>query len=231
MGGYHVAHRATNNSNYIGINSTLKLPDNCEIQEQSSSTVNDGVFPEFFHGFYKGSYGIDVGVIYAGDETFKLCHWSNAITCKTADDRWGEKEINVSRGDTIQLKTYLNGNNITIEAWKNSIKVDSLDAPLSSGAVQTFSGGAKINREITMASNRYPYIPSDAYFSDTTFSRSTLTTTSYSYEKLRLTNSEILRYADDGVTMDGNRYGYVTPVVEDSDGYVIDTGSCDFRPK
>lgn len=60
-----------------------------------------------------------------------------------------------------------------------------------------------------------------------TFSRTTLTTTSYSYEKLRINNSVLTRYADEG-SMNGNRYGYLTPT-EDSEGYVKDTGSCDFR--
>lgn len=224
MGGYHVAHRATDNSNYIAIASTLKLPNNCACEDDSALGVYDGVFPEFMHGFYKSIYGLDVGVVYR-DDIFKLFYNSFSNTCTST---YNEKDINVSKGDTIELKTYLSGNNIIAEVWKNSVKVDSLDVPLTSSASQSFAGGAKINRELVIAANRNPYIPCDAFFSDTTFSRSTLTTTSYSYEKLRKSNSVLTRYADEG-TMDGNRYGYITPVVEDSDGYVIDTGSCDFR--
>jgi hypothetical protein len=223
MGGYHVAHRATNNSKYIGIASKLKLPANCNCENDSTPTTYDGVFPEFIHGFYKSSYGLDVGVIYRNG-TFKLFYHGFANTLTKTDD---EIAINASKGDTIELKTYLSGTKIVAEAWKNSVKLKTLDVPLTTAAAQAFAGGAKINRELVIAANRNPYIPCSAYFSDTTFSRSTLTTTNYSYEKLRLSTSTLLRYADEG-TMNGNRYGYLTPT-EDSDGYVIDTGSCDFR--
>lgn len=223
MGGYHVAHRTTNNSNYIAIASTLKLPDRCNCENDSAPGVYDGVFPEFIHGFYKSYYGLDVGVIYR-DNTFKLFYHGFANTCTVTDN---EATMNVSNGDTIELKTYLSGTKIVAEVWKNSAKLKALDVPLTTAAAQAFAGGAKINRELVIAANRNPYIPCAAYFSDTTFSRSTLTTKSYSYEKLRISNSTLSRYADEG-TMDGSRYGYLPPT-EDSDGYVIDTGSCDFR--
>ncbi|ABR50251.1 hypothetical protein Amet_4170 [Alkaliphilus metalliredigens QYMF] len=223
MGGYHVAHRATSYTKYIGIASTLKLPNNCGFEKDSAATVYDGVFPEFIHGFYKNSYGLDVGVIYR-DKKFKLFYHSFSNTCNPTD---GDVEVNVSKRDTIELKTYLSGNKILAEAWKNSVKLKTLSIPLTSAAAQAFAGGAKINRELVIAANRHPYIPCDAYFSDTTFSKSTLTTTSYTYEKLRISNSKLLRYADEG-TMDRSRYGYLPPT-EDSGGYVIDTGSCDFR--
>jgi len=223
MGGYHVAHRATNDSKYIGIASTLKLPNNCNCQDDSAINVFDGVFPEFIHGFYKNGYGLDVGVIYR-KENFKLFYHSLSNTCATPD---GDTIIDVSKGDIIELKTYLSNNKIVTEAWKDSVKLDSLSIELTSAASKAFAGGAKINRELVIAANRNPYIPCNAYFSDTTFSRSTLTSTNYEYTKLRISNSSLLRYPDEG-TMDGNRYGYLSPT-EDSNGYVIDTGSCDFR--
>ncbi len=222
--GYHVAHRATKNANYIGIASTLKLPSNCNCENDSAPGVWDGVFPEFFHGFYRSSYGLDVGVIYRSG-TFKLFYNGFSNTCNPTYD---EITINASKGDTIELRTYLSGTNIVAQALKNSSSIGTLNVPLTSIAAQYFASGAKLNRELTIAANRYPYIPSAAYFSDTTFSRTTLTTTSYSYEKLRISNSDLTRYADNGRYMDGNRYGYLTPT-EDSAGYVKDTGSCDFR--
>ena len=59
MGGFHVKYRKTNTgARYIGISSQLKLPLNLN----GDSVVQ--VYPEFFHGFYQGSYGMDTGIFY-----------------------------------------------------------------------------------------------------------------------------------------------------------------------
>ena len=100
MGGWHIAHRATNNSNYIGIASTLMLPTSCGYEPDSNPAagVYDGVFPEFFHGFYKSNYGLDVGVLYRDGE-FKIFYSGPS---GTVPEEYDQVSLSgVSKGNTI----------------------------------------------------------------------------------------------------------------------------------
>ena len=54
MGGWYIAHRATDKGGYIGAVSTIKLQERCR-EQPANPNKYDGVFPEFIHGFYAGS--------------------------------------------------------------------------------------------------------------------------------------------------------------------------------
>jgi hypothetical protein len=177
MGGYHVIHRASSASTYIAVAGTLKLPNSCDCRSDSSTSVNDGVFPEFFFGFYKGNYGLDIGILYRGQgnsaKTFRLFCNGFANTVNNAN-HYVELSTGISKGATITLRSYLSGNNLLLTVDN---RPEQISVPLKSEAVSAFMGGAKINRELTCASNT-SYITSPAYFSDTTWSNTTMTDTS-----------------------------------------------------
>ncbi len=227
MAGYHIIHRATNASNYVAVAGVLKLPNSCDCRSDSAIGVNDGVFPEFFFGFYKGIYGLDIGILYrgqgSGTKNFRLFCNGFSNTVNNTSHYTEEIMAGISKGDTITLRAYLSGNNIvlTVDGYSKQ-----LITPLTVGAASAFNGGSIINRELTCASNSSSFIPSAAYFSDTTWSDTTMTTTSGSYVKLSTTNSKLSHYADSG-TMDGSRWGYVD--LGNVNGFSKEYGSCDFR--
>jgi hypothetical protein len=232
MAGYHIIHRATKTSGYVAAGAVLILPSNCDCKSDSSTTANNGVFPEFFLGFYKSGYGLDIGIIYrgqgSGSKTFRLFCNGLANTVNNTN-HYNEITTTLSKGNTVTLSAYLSGNNIVLAATKSGGSTFTLTTPLTSGAKSAFAAGATINRELTCASNVSPYITSAAYFSDTTWVDTTLTKTSGGYENMLDTNvnTNFKQFADDGVTMDGNRYGYVNLGIVN--GFLKELGSCDFR--
>lgn len=226
-GGYHVCHRTTNASTYIAMASTLKLPTLCACEPDSAPGVYDGTYPEFFHGFYAGSYGLDIGVIWYQDGRFGINYHTFTNTAAVTD---GEFSITtgVGKGDTIELRTYLSGQLLVAQIYKNSNWMHTSQITLTSAAATRFAQGCTINREIAMASNNAANggIPSDAYFSDTKFSNSTLTTTGGAYVALSSSNSTLLAAYADNRTIDSSRYGRSTG---STNGFVWDQGSCNFR--
>lgn len=227
MGGWHIAHRATDRSGYIGVVSTIKLPKRCGSQNDDPGKYN-GVFPEFIHGFYAGGYGIDIGIVYRNGN-FEIFYHALNGTCKYTDPTPSNPPVrlNVSKGDTIQLKTYINNNgrSIVAEVWKGSNRLGFYETEFTSSAARKYVHGARLNREIVMAANRKNYIPCSAYFSDITMSDTMLTDKDYSHEKLTKHNSELKIFSDEG-RMDGYKYGERT---SESNGFIVDMGSCDFR--
>ncbi len=226
MAGYHVVHRATDAANYIAVASLLKLPTDCGCRADSSVYDNDGVFPEFFFGFYKGYHGLDIGILYRGQanypKNFRLfcCGFPNTVDNTY---HYNEKVINLTKGTTITVRAYLDGSDIVLKVDGYSTH---LRTPLTADAINTFRKGARINRELTCASNTDNFIPSDAFFTETIWSYTTLTTNAYTYHKLSDTNSSAQSFPDYG-SMDGSRYGYVN--LGDVNGFSKDCGSCDFR--
>lgn len=225
MGGWHIVHRTTkdvlNNKFYKGITTDIKLPERCDSKDDDGY-VFDGVFPEFIHGFYKNNYGIDVGIVFRKSK-FKLFY---SALSSTASVKYEEKIISdVNKGDTIRLVTYIDNNKIIAKVLKNNRTKASITAYLKNGAANSFRYGAIINREIVMAANRSDYIPTPAFFSDTTMYNSTLTTMNYQYLPLSGQNSRTLpAYSDDGY-IDGSRYGRI---INDNGTFSSDTGSCNF---
>ncbi|MHC1723442.1 MAG: hypothetical protein AB9836_09585 [Aminipila sp.] len=230
MGGWHIAHRATKISGIIGAVSTITLPKYCgEIPDSVPGVKFDGVFPEFIHGFYANSYGIDIGIVYRKGG-FEIFYHALPGTCSSPDPTTSNPPVslNVSKGDTVQLKTYINrgGKTIVAEVYKGSRKLGSYETDFTPEAAKRYVKGAVINREIVMAANRQKYIPSTAYFSDVTMSETVLTLADYSKVNLTAKNSTLKTFTDEG-SMDSKRYG-VVPKSTPS-GCISDMGSCDFR--
>lgn len=230
MGGIHVTHRATNNSNYTGVQAKLTLPTYIS----SIPTEGQGIKPEFIFGFYKGNYGLDIGVFYQ-DSTFKLFYWSLPYTtpnygASSNSDQGGESSsIGASVGEQITLKAYLNGNKITCEAIRSNGSKTILDCPLSTSALADFQTGAKINRELVIAADPTPANPNDVYFYDAIFSEGVLTTTSTTQEKVSDSNTMIQKNINDG--------NVVVPALKildcewgtDANGYAYEKASCDMN--
>lgn len=226
-GGYHVCFRATNSSSYKSILSTLTLPSLCNCQEDSTPTTYDGTFPEFFHGFYAGNYGLDAGVVFKNQQWNLFYH----TLSNTATPTDGMVVLpGVAKGETVLLSTYFDSNRqvVVAQIFKNYALLKSITVPLTSGAASRFAQGATINREICMASNNAQTggIPSNAVFSDTTFVKSTLSTINDSYPALSNSNSRLLPPFADNRPIDTSRYG--TGTGTSSDGFVWDMGSCSF---
>lgn len=236
MCGYHIMNRVTNDHNYIAMASTLKLPAACDWDAQSESTArNRGIYPEFFHSFHTTTYALDIGLLFA-DGAFRMMYWAG----EAADPKqpegtlWERPPIDVNFNATVELRTYLHMGNkdFVLEVWQGTEWKGAIAAHLTDDAFEEFKRGCTVHREITMATNYPDYLPSVAYFEKATFSRSTLTTTNYSYVPLSINNSD---RKDPGVDQYDNEtfheelvtsYG-PTPEVDD-DGFVTDYGSCDF---
>ena len=228
MGGYHVPNRDTNSQIYVAIASKLQIPSEFDCVSDSSGQY-DGIFPEFFHGFYKGStYGIDIGVIYRNKKWMLSFHALNKATKNPQDPLSGEeKVVSLTAGQTYVLKSSLvppNYLRTSIETTGGSV-LGIFDIYITQNAYNAFAAGAAINRECCIAANRNPYIPSAAYYKNAKFFESTLTTTSGTYVKMSTSNSRRNIYSDDG-TIDSTRYRYSE---SETNGYVSDTSSISFR--
>ncbi len=178
--GWHVYYRKSTSSSYIGVSSVLKIP--------SSFTINSSmeVFPEYFHGFYYGTtLGIDAGFMYfeGGYRLFVFGYEDNFNDSHNIYQGWGQSGTisNVSHGDTVTLKSYLQGSHLHTELDKNGHKIASLNIQLSTKAIDRLKLGATINREITVATNQNTLDGSGVYFNNAVWSEGTMTTTSYSY--------------------------------------------------
>lgn len=239
MGGIHVTHRATNNSNYTGVQAKLTLPTSI-----SSDQVN-GIKPEFIFGFYKGNYGVDIGVVYQ-DSTFKLFYWTLADTTPNyhskeeldldptlTSDQGGESgSIGTTVGEQITLKAYLNGNKITCEAIKSNGNKTTLHCPLSSDALNAFQTGARINRELVIAANPTGIVnPCNIYFYDAYFSEGILTTTSTTQQAVTDSNTVIQRYLNDGNVNTSTLRTLNCEWGTDANGYAYERAACDMNRK
>lgn len=175
MGGIHLASRSTNHYNYIGVKSDLTLPTNV------SADSSKGIKPEFFFGFYRDSYGIDIGVVYESN-AFRLFYWTSASVPPPGGSRGSVNDpaIGASVGEKITLKAYLNGSKITCEAIRSNGQTTTLHCPLSDGAITAYRKGASINRELNIAANK-PQSgafanPCNVYFYNAVFSNGFCTT-------------------------------------------------------
>lgn len=176
MGGIHMASRTTNDWDYIGVKSDLTLP------RTVASDSRKGIKPEFFFGFYRGSFGIDIGVVYES-YAFRLFYWTSANVPPSGYKRGSDNDpdIGASVGEKITLKAYLNGSNITCEAIRQNGQKTILNCPLSPEALAAYRQGASINRELNIAAdkpaNNATYAnPCNVYFGDAVFSNGYVTT-------------------------------------------------------
>lgn len=238
MAGYRIL-RATKNESlsnsknkpiYIGVSGTLKIPTAYAAVNDSAPEVYDGVFPELFYGFYAGSYGIDIGLIFR-DQVWKVFVQSpNALSGTT----YGESAISptLRPDDVIEVKSYLGGTDqICIDVYKGGTKIKSFIGKLKPAAYTAFKGGSYVNKEMNIATNRTSgYLKTGAYFTNAHWYDCTLTTTSYSYVKWDDTFGHVIINKDGGddrEIWDRNLLSHSASV---SNGYVKDIASIDFRP-
>ncbi|SHK63192.1 hypothetical protein [Tepidibacter formicigenes] len=178
MGGYHVAVRRAE-GNYIGVRSFLKLPDICKGVRDNGG--NNGIHPEFVHGFYRGStYGLDIGVIYRNGD-WKLFYSGFSSTLKKIYD---ETSVSLNLGETVELASYIDFGKeaIVVKVEKNGRTLGVLDAPLCSTAFNEMKKGCDITRELLMATNRTSgYVPEEARFEFAKFFKGTLTDKYWNY--------------------------------------------------
>lgn len=180
MGGVHTAYRKSSSANYVAVESTIVLPQTSYCRENNADATN-GAFPEFFHGFYKGSiYGLDIGIGYKNG-SYRLFFYSYANTQST---QWFESNAFALTSDrTYTLKTYFSGGYLITRCMNSSgTVVASLDVYLQPEAYTSMSQGCTINRELCIAINpsvkggsSYT-VPARAYFSQTKFTKTKMTT-------------------------------------------------------
>lgn len=227
MGGWHIAHRSTNNDDLIGIVSNIRLPNRCGCQNDDYGKYN-GVFLEFIHGFYKSCYGIDIGIVYR-NEKFQIFYHALNGTCEYSDPTPSNPPVilDVNKGDLIILRSYINrnGQSLVSEVIKDEQMIGKYETYFTKQASKAYIKGARINREIVMAANRKNYIPTNAFFSDTKMFNTMLTNRYYEHIKLSKSNSKLKCFSDEN-NMDSSKYGII---VTKEDGYINDMGSCDFR--
>jgi hypothetical protein len=224
MSGVHSIFRATNTAVYTAASTTILLPDVVAYRSNDANYKN-GAFFEVFHGFYKGNYGLDIGIIY-DDKGFRLVCGSLA---GTASSTWMDKDdngnfllLNAKPGDTVVLNTSLVNGYIKADCLKNGTLLNSISFYLNEAAYNTLLAGSYVNREICIAINKNaagviePY--GNCYFRKCKASKTTLTTASGTYVAMNSSNSNVTNngkpddpacltsYADEITTnqMDGN---------------------------
>lgn len=234
MGGYHATIRRKT-GNYIGVNSKLKLPDKCISVPDNNG--NNGILPEFVHGFYKGAYGIDAGLVYNrdGDKKWRLFHnslYANSVP-NTLDPGWDQSSsFSLTLGSTVQLATYID---MTTKEFVTTVKnlsgstISSLRTSIKSAAFTKLKNGADITRELLMATNRTNnIIPSNAVFEFAKFYNGTLTTVSGQY--VPMVGTAEAAHADDSLQFENKRIRNLC-VNETYSGtiYSCEVGSCNFN--
>ncbi|AFS79774.1 hypothetical protein Curi_c27810 [Gottschalkia acidurici 9a] len=239
MGGIHLTTRGTYYRKYLGVQSDLTLPT------AVSSDSRVGIKPEYMFGMYADKYGLDIGVVYQNNE-FCLFYWSLSDeesgswhTCiqrgSTADP-----SIRANPGEKITLKAYLNGNKITCEAIRSNGSKTTLDALLTSEAVEQFQKGAYINRELVIAANpKYIVNPCNVYTYNGIFSNGFVTRIgTYEREQLNNSNSTITKLElpeedrDGRVNIDKSKIKVLsTECGYDAYGYSYEKATCDLNQK
>ncbi len=153
MSGVSIAKRSSS-SFILGVamQSDLQLPSDCNFRSNDSN-YKGGAFPEFFHGHYKGVYGLDAGILYK-DNKFYLFIGGLSTTTQTS---WYESTaVSISKGETVKLKTHFGSTNeIIVEVYKanGTTLIKSLVGQLKSEAYNSLIAGHVINRELNIAIN------------------------------------------------------------------------------
>lgn len=195
MSGIHTVYRKSTGTNFVGVESKIYLPATCVCRENNpTSSGYNGAFPEFFHGFYKGSsYGLDIGIIYKSG-SYRLFFYSYANTQST---QWFTSSQTFNVGSTYDsrlftLKSYFQDGYLITRCYNSSgTVVASLDVFLNSTAYASMSQGCTINREMCLAINKDSAgninVPASCYFSQAKWTQTKMTTTSGSV--VAMTNS------------------------------------------
>ena len=194
MSGIHTIFRQSTSTSIISISSTLYLPKTTHYRKNvyENGIYKDGAFPEFFHGFYKGSqpYGLDAGVLY-GEDGVRLFFFSYAET--QATQRFiSDNEIVVPTNRMVTLKSWFENGNLCTRACDGSGNVlCKLDVPLIRAAYNAMTSGCSVNREMCLAMNTRCTMPAPAYFSQTKFTDTIMCTKNGSEVKMSADNSTL----------------------------------------
>lgn len=195
MGGIHTLYRKSTGSNFVAVESNIYLPVSCANRDNSpTGSGQNGAFPEFFHGFYKGSsYGLDIGIIYKNG-AYYLAFYSYANTQPT---QWFTSKNSFNVGSTyasrlFTLKSYFQDGYLVTRCHNSSgTLVASLDVKLTTAAYESMSQGCTINREMCLAINPNASgkfeLPAECYFSQAKWTQTKMTTVSGT--EVAMTNS------------------------------------------
>lgn len=207
MSGIHVAYRKSKGTNFNAVESTIVLPKMCTYRPNRvvSGKYCDGVFPEFFHGFYQAStYGLDIGILYqAGGYKLFFFSYPNVVVKKTDGSRvtwYVSKQTFLPASEamedrTFTLKSYFaNGYLVTRCLNAKGDKAASLDVFLNTAAYADMKKkGCTINREMCLAVNKNEKgtctFPADASFSATKFTKTKMTAVDGTVVAMNLDNS------------------------------------------
>lgn len=194
MGGIHVCERTTSDYDYIYVaaQSQLYLPTVLHSRPNHADGTN-GAFPEFIHGFYVGvDYGLDIGLVYRSS-------WSLDFFGYTAvyPDQAKQSPPFEIPAWTVMLKTYFESGQLIAQCTSEdgSRVYGELHVDITGDSYRRYQSGSQINREMLLAMNpdqpkgTHYNLPADAYYSQSKFTNTTLTTASGSYVFMTSENS------------------------------------------
>ncbi len=212
---------------YIGVNGLLKIPTAYAAVNDSAPTTYDGVFPELFYGFYSGSYGIDIGLIFRNQQWQVFAQSPNALDGTT----YAQETLlsALAPDNVVEIKSYLGTTNkLHLDIIKGGTTVKNFVVTLKSAAYTAFKAGSYINREMNVVTNRTgKYLFTGAYFINAHWYNCTLTTTSYSYIKWDNTFGDVIINKDqDGEIWDRSLISHSASM---ENGFIKDIASIDFR--
>lgn len=186
------------------------MPVSCANRDNSpTGSGQNGAFPEFFHGFYKGSsYGLDIGIIYKNG-AYYLAFYSYANTQPT---QWFTSKNSFNVGSTyasrlFTLKSYFQDGYLVTRCHNSSgTLVASLDVKLTTAAYESMSQGCTINREMCLAINPDASgkckFPADCYFSQAKWTQTKMTTVSGTEVAMTNSNTTTLHGKIDNGTLE-----------------------------
>lgn len=225
MGGVHVIQRSTQPSTSFVIKgiSTLVLPSTLTYRPNTTNYQN-GAFPEFIHGFFKGNYGFDAGIMYK-DGNFSLFFYCGSLT---STKTWDEHAMpNIKMGDTVEFTTqiYQTGVMLTCKRANSSLSY-TMSATLKPDAYDAMKNGCLFRREMVIAINPNSsgaiLVPTGASFTTATFSNTDLYMANGTTAQLKSSNSTVVEGTFDSDTPTHTYNGDGSSST--SNGYVNDYG-------
>jgi hypothetical protein len=260
MAGFHVLYRKTNSQIYNSISSTIILPQRCSGDLKMDTKADSDkkyrekrICPEFFFGFYKGYFGVDIGLFFdPKEEKYKTCVYSFLNTLTGTEGRYEEvdkngkktgrggywfentlfyrrEDYNPKPGETLEMSAYLDRDLLRLRVRNNEGILVGLEiVKLSPQAYTAFKTGCEIHREVVLASNLNDnkYAPSKALFSDVTFKNGILEDIHGNEIPMTSVNTSVKNQYDD--------YGIVpkyfmpgTNIKYNTDKTIIDIASAD----
>ncbi len=235
MSGIHTVYRKSIGTNFVEVESKIYLPVTCYCRENSPvNSGYNGAFPEFFHGFYKGSsYGLDIGIMYRNG-SYRLFFYSYKNTQST---QWFTSSKTFNIGDTYEsrlftLKSFFQNGYLVTRCYNSSgTLVASLDVFLEPAAYASMSQGCTINREMCLALNKNSAgeytLPAPCYFSQAKWTQTKMKTASGTVVAMTNSNTTTQHGKKDNGTPD-NTYAKNDSLNVMEGGYVADVATATF---